>query len=42
MKTDIILQRAKTVINDLWPLYRIDYLKEYKNVKQKEMYLENQ
>jgi hypothetical protein len=42
MKTDIILQRAKTVINDLWLLYRIDYLKEYKNVKQKEMYLENQ
>ena len=41
MKTDIIVQRSKTVINDLGLLFRIDYLKEYKNINQKERYTEN-
>ena len=41
MKTDIIVQRAKTVINDLGLLFRIDYLKEYKNINQKERYTES-
>lgn len=41
MKKDIIVQRAKTVINDLGLLFRIDYLKEYKNVNQIERYSEN-
>jgi len=41
MKTDIIVQRAKTVIHDLGLLNRIDYLKEYTSVIQKERYTEN-
>ena len=41
MKTDIIVQRAKTVIHDLGLVQRIDYLKEYKSVIQKERYTEN-
>jgi hypothetical protein len=42
MKTDVIVQRAKTVINNLGLLYRIDYLKEYKNTERKERYKENE
>jgi len=41
MKTDIIVQKAKTVINDLGLIFRIEYLKEYKNINQKERYTEN-
>ncbi len=41
MKTDIIVQRAKTVIHDLGLLHRIDYLKEYTNVVKRERYSEN-
>jgi hypothetical protein len=41
MKKDIIVQRAKTVINDLGLVFRIDYLKEYKNIVQIERYTEN-
>jgi hypothetical protein len=29
MKTNIIVRRAKTVINDLGLIYIIDYLKKY-------------
>ena len=41
MKTDIIVQRAKTVINDLGLIQRIDYLKEYKNINQSDRYKES-
>lgn len=41
MKTDILVQRAKATITDLGLLNRIDYLKEYNNVVQKERYTEN-
>lgn len=41
MKKDLIVQRAKTVINDLGLVFRIDYLKEYKNIVQLERYSEN-
>ena len=41
MKTDIIVQKAKTVIHDLGLLNRIDYLKEYTSILQKERYTEN-
>lgn len=41
MKKDLIVQRAKTVINDLGLLFRIDYLKEYKNINQLKPYSEN-
>lgn len=41
MKTDILVQKAKTVINDLGLLFRIEHLKEYKNLNQKENYSEN-
>lgn len=41
MKTDIIVQRAKTIINDLGLVGRIEYLKEYKNIVQVERYSEN-
>ena len=42
MKTDIIVQRAKTVINDLGLLNRIDHLKQYTNVEKRERYTENE
>lgn len=41
MKTDIIVQRAKTVINDLGLIQRIDYLKEYNNINQSDRYKES-
>ena len=41
MKTDIIVQTAKKVIHDLGLLNRIDYLKEYTSILQKERYTEN-
>jgi len=41
MKTDIIVQRAKTVINDLGLIYRIENLKQYKNTTQSKRYSEN-
>ena len=41
MKTDIIVQTAKKVIQDLGLLNRIDYLKEYTSILQKERYTEN-
>jgi len=41
MKTDIIVKRAKTVIHDLGLVQRIDYLKEYKSIIQKERYNKN-
>lgn len=41
MKTDILVQKAKTVINDLGLLFRIEHIKEYKNLNQKENYSEN-
>ena len=41
MKTDIIVQREKTVINDLGLIQRIDYLKEYKNINQSDRYKES-
>lgn len=40
MKIDLIVQRAKTVINDLGLVQRIDYLKEYKNINQSDRYTE--
>jgi hypothetical protein len=42
MKTDIIVQRAKTVINNLGLINRIDYLKEYTNTERRERYKENE
>lgn len=42
MKKDIIVQRAKEVINDLKLRIRIDYLKQYKSVIYKERYSENE
>ena len=41
MKTDILVQTAKKVIHDLGLLNRIDYLKEYTSILQKERYTEN-
>ena len=41
MKTDILVQTAKKVIYDLGLRNRIDYLKEYTTVIQKERYTEN-
>jgi hypothetical protein len=41
MKTDIIVQRAKTVINDLGLLYKIKHLKRYTNVENRERHSEN-
>lgn len=41
MKTDIIVQKAKTVINDLGLRYRIDHLKQYTNIIKEERYSEN-
>jgi len=41
MKTDIVVQRAKKVINNLGLLHRIGHLKEYTNVIKKDRYSEN-
>lgn len=41
MKTDIIVHKAKTVINDLGLLYRIEHLKKYTNIENRERYSEN-
>jgi hypothetical protein len=41
MKTDIIVQRAKTVIHDLGLLHRIEHLKQYTNIENRERYSEN-
>ena len=40
MKKDIIVHKAKAIINDLGLVGRIDYLKEYKNINQIERYSE--
>ena len=41
MERDLIVQRAKIVINDLGIVNRIDVLKEYTNVVKLEPYSEN-
>lgn len=41
MKTDKVVFRAKTVVNNLGLLHRIDHLKEYTNVIKKDRYSEN-
>lgn len=40
--TGICIQRAKTVINDLGLLHRIDHLKQYTNIEKRERYSENE
>ena len=42
MKTDILVNRAKTVINDLGLLHRIEYLKQYTNIIDRHRYSENE
>jgi hypothetical protein len=42
MKSDLIVQKAKKVINDLGLLHRIDHLKQYSNVIDKYKHSENE
>ena len=42
MKTDILVQKAKTVIHNLGLLHRIDHLKQYTSVERRERYTENE
>lgn len=42
MKTDIVVQKAKTVINNLGLLHRLDHIKEYTNIEKRERYKENE
>jgi hypothetical protein len=42
MKTDITVQKAKTVIRNLGLLHRIEHLKQYTSVERREHYNENE
>lgn len=41
MKQDLIVLRARRVIQELGIIDKIYYLKEYRNINQKERYTEN-
>jgi hypothetical protein len=42
MKSDLIVQKAKKVVNDLGLLHKIDHLKQYANVIDKYRHSENE